>query len=57
MLWQSWCPHCKSHRIARCFGHTLAGWVFALVAVQFRCDSCGLPCFKFRGVVPSCSRS
>ena len=53
MLWQSWCPHCKSHRIARYFRHTLVEKLLTLVAVQYRCGSCDLQCFKFRGVVHS----
>jgi hypothetical protein len=31
MLWQSWCPHCKSHRIARYFRHTLVEKLLTLV--------------------------
>lgn len=53
MLWQSWCPHCKSHRIAPYFCHNLLERLFTLVAVPYRCNSCDLPCFKFRGIVHS----
>jgi hypothetical protein len=50
MLWQSWCPHYKPHRIAPYFCHSLVEALVGLLAVQYRCDSCDLPCFKFRGV-------
>ena len=51
MLWQSWCPHCKSHRIAPYLRHSLLGKLLTLVAVQCRCTSCDLACFKFRWIL------
>ncbi|MGO9255696.1 MAG: hypothetical protein ACLQU1_05270 [Bryobacteraceae bacterium] len=53
MLWQSWCPHCKSHRIAPNLCHGLMEKLLTLLVVQYRCHSCDFLCFKFRGIVHS----
>jgi hypothetical protein len=53
MVWQSWCPHCKSHRITPYYRRSLLERVLALMIVPYRCTRCDLTCLKFRGTVHS----
>jgi len=39
MLWQSWCPHCKSHRIEPHLYHGVFEKLLTLLVVPYRCTS------------------
>ena len=53
MIWQSWCPHCKSYRIAPYRRHTLMEKLLTVLILPYRCARCDLACFKFGGIVHS----
>ena len=53
MIWKSWCPHCRSHRIASYSNHCFLERVLPFLILHYRCTRCDLDCFKFRGIVHS----
>ena len=50
MLWQGWCPYCKSHRIGRVQHGSVVETVLG-VFLRCRCQRCDSRFFKFRWVV------
>ena len=51
MLWQRWCPYCKSHRIRRVQPGRAAETVLGVFFLRCRCQRCDAQFFKFRWVV------
>jgi hypothetical protein len=51
MLWQGWCPFCKSHRIARLQRRDAAALLLGLMILPCRCERCDARFLKFRWVV------
>jgi hypothetical protein len=51
MIWQGWCPYCKSHRIGRVQHENALEMVLGVFFLRCRCQRCDSRFFKFRWVV------
>ena len=51
MIWQGWCPYCKSHRIGRVQRENALEMVLGVFFLRCRCQSCDSRFFKFRWVL------
>ena len=52
MLWQAWCPACKSHKIRRSNTQNAGELLLSLILPRWRCQRCDSRFFKFRWVTP-----